>query len=299
MQTLAKFLNKAPPPGSVGIEIEAELTDIPSAVLPPNWIGKTDGSLRHGREYVTAKPMRRSSASIRKSLDALMAIINPFVIKGSISASTHIHLNALNMRPLHVANLATLWWLLEPYVLDDCGDERKSSRYARGFYWDNMLRKRFKSFNFHDDERYRALNLSSIHRHGSIEYRSMRASFDPEAITKWIGFLCRLQYDVAPSFVSPMHILDSFVQSRNKDAFINNIVGGLISTPLTDSHIFDLEERAIELYEFAWLPGPGSSWQAWEQALAPPVHNLDTGCAPLGTTLSTADMRIIEDNEED
>ena len=302
MRTVAELLNRKPIPGRIGIEVEVEWSrerPNPTVQPPTGWKSKRDGSLVNGVEFVLASPIRRNDKMVASRLSSLITLVAPFARKGAYTASTHVHLNALDMRLVHLANAATVWWLLEPYVLDDCGDERKTSRYASPYDGDVDIKNAFKNYDFNLANRYRSLNIAAVGSHGSLEYRSMRCSLDAEQLATWIKLLCRLQYDVAPVYKSPLHVLDSFVRVKDKAAFINKMTGGFVQTKLTSAHVSDVEDRAVELYEFAWIPGKLGSWEKWEEAAKPAVDLSQTTLTNSVSIYSRSTANIVSDPFDD
>lgn len=303
MSNIATLVNKPIPSGCVGIEVEVEFEqprNFPDA--PRGWTAKHDGSLRSGREYTLNTPIRRGPTHIKNRLTTLFTVLSAGhdmrPIKNALSASTHIHLSALHLTPTQVATAATIWWLLEPYVMDDCGDERKTNRYTRPFDLNSGVRffsRMRDSLRGPDTDRYYALNPTALSRFGTLEYRGMRSSLDADQLTKWISLLCRLQYDVALRHVSPLHVLERFFSSRDRPAYIKSMAGGLVETPLAPHHVAAVEERALELYDFACIPGVGKTWADWEAAVfSGPASATTTSINSATVSLTDADLTAAE-----
>lgn len=291
--------------GSVGIEMEVEFSSLLSdasqrRAIPSSWTTKIDGSLRNGLEYVLVNPISRTERALREHIHPMLDALPSTAIKNAATASTHVHLNARKMSLIDVASAATVWWLVEPYAIEDCGDERKTNRYAQPFSL-NVALAAFNPKNgnsLFNVDRYQSLNLAAIRKCGSLENRCMRACLDRDDIVRWIRLLCRLQYDVAVKHHSPLHVIERFTNARDKKNYIEKLVGGLVKTPLTTEHVDSIEERAIELYDFACLPGRGKTWEDWQESvkekygtsLRPAASRSRWSATPPCATLSTRDQ---------
>lgn len=281
MTTLDKILKKRAPSGDLGVEVEVEWQAntgcAPSTAQNiPHWIMKSDGSLRCGHEFVTRQPAKMCPELKTKKLDPLFAVIGPHIQKGAFRASTHVHVNALRLTPLELMNTATLWWLVEDLMMEYCGDERKTNRYCAPINtssgnFDRLL-ELFSTGDALCDgpnhtyaelgERYMALNLSSLLKFGSLEYRGMRASHESESVYNWMRTLHRLQLDLSRQFKHPLSITDKFLAAKDKKAFIKNIIGPYINIEVGDEQVDMVEEQLLFIYPWAVMT---DNWQEWEK----------------------------------
>lgn len=187
------FKNKR---GHVGIEIELE-SDIKTRfpTMPCFWIQKTEGSLRgSSTEYVTQGPILITQ--LPEAINLLVSTLkdNRIKIGDSPRTSLHVHCNILKYTPLQVWTFCTAYWLLEDYLTQACGESRLGNRFclrtkdAEGIIYSSIRSVMEAQIPFNgvpDRMRYSALNLSSICKFGSLEFRSMRGTIDPDIIIPW------------------------------------------------------------------------------------------------------------------
>lgn len=204
--------------GTYGLEIETETEkskdypdkffvtnhetghfDLPSL---PSWIGHEDGSLRNfGMEFVSKKPL--SLVDLRISLlEFKRGTERVNFIKDAPATSIHVHMNITDFSFKELGNLLTTWTLFENVVVEYCGEGRTSNLFAlpnrcaetttsnvvQMFRGIEKGQKNSMSFQ-HQSTKYGAINLSSIYKFGSLEFRSMRGTTDIEEILQWVEVL--------------------------------------------------------------------------------------------------------------
>ena len=199
------------PLGDIGIEIEAEgphgganpaskwqHNRIQANRNPKYWITKEDHSLRNGVEYVTTTAVPLSE------LDACLAEFAEFskdtkYRTESIRTSVHYHINVGDLTLNQVLAAIVGYWLLETplvgtqpayrignlhclrvsdadfLVNDLCSAlEKEAVPLVEGFLGDNV--------------KYAALNLNTVYRFGSLEFRFNAGSTDIKEIGEWARF---------------------------------------------------------------------------------------------------------------
>lgn len=215
MKTVAQMLRKKQreqyaqnfqfplPKQLMGIEIECEVSacrNMPSSSsVPMGWTVHSDGSLRHGREFVLAIPL---------SGDALAAAIHAFfesagTLGRALTSSTHIHLDMLDdVSPEVLQTLILMVYVLEPgiFQLSDPGREwtgytnRLST--ADDLFIAGLLDPRIGQ----DDSalgrvlelngsRYYGLNLKALTKYGSLEFRYFPTCTSREELFDWVGLV--------------------------------------------------------------------------------------------------------------
>lgn len=207
--------NHQDPERLVGIEIECEGTnlDIP---LRNFWGKHADGSLRgESIEYVLRQPIARNDTF--KALNYLnnALIKNESVVNESYRTSVHIHLNAQHMTVKQIMNQICLYMIFEDLLVDFCGSSRVGNLFClRVSDAENLLqtlRRCIRSGRIaplaNDDLRYSAINVAALAKYGSLEFRSLRGTVDPNLIQVWINMLLEIR-DAAFVYDNPQRICE-------------------------------------------------------------------------------------------
>lgn len=203
--------------GEVGIEIEMEGHQFPLNV-GTLWKGVPDGSLRGDEniEYVLNKPVARDKVEdalsiLKKKLKANGTIVD----NKSPRTSVHVHINVQELTFTQVVNFAVLYMIMEELMVKFCGPHREGNLFclrvkdAEGLL--NILENAIVRDAWNDVGgnivRYASLNLGALSKYGSLEFRAMRGSDDPELILTWVNMLLHIkdmamQYDKASDIVS-------------------------------------------------------------------------------------------------
>lgn len=176
-----------------GLEIEMEVAgdrDMPDV---KNWRLVGDGSLRgHSGEYVST-PMSAGGIisnlrNLQKSLDE-----SGLSIRNSIRSGVHFHINMHNKTLEDVAKITCLYSIFERPILRFCGDNREYNHFCIPLndtelpveYLRNALKYEDVSHLGSDRIRYCALNLASLYKHGTIEFRCMETRPDLDGIEEF------------------------------------------------------------------------------------------------------------------
>lgn len=238
MSKLHELLDKRKPiPGDVGIEIEYEGTKF-KEVQTELWKTVDDGSLRGlyptGRgEYVLTKPIPVNTVPF--ALNELKAAIPNAVPDFSFRTSVHVHVNVQDMEEDQVLNFIYTALLLEEPLANFCGNSRKGNRFclriqdAEFSLW--YLNKVFangvnEALRFNENHiRYAAINLASLKKYGSIEFRSMRGTLDQNVLSTWTTALVSIR-NFACHHKNCLDIHDEFVR-RGPREFLRYVLGDL------------------------------------------------------------------------
>lgn len=185
--------------GDVGIEIEVEAEE-PLPSVSGVWRYEEDGSLRgNSMEYITNGPI--ALGDVGQSLQLLHKQISPHGILNSFRAGVHIHVNVQELTLPQLGNFAAIYYCLETALTKFCGDMREGNHFCLRLrdaeYPLHMLVSSLSNSNlFHlgtDNLRYAAMNLRSITRYGSLEFRAMETQPDFDKIEDWCNILCRIR----------------------------------------------------------------------------------------------------------
>lgn len=237
MQKLHELLKKKLLKGDVGIEIECEgegFKEIDSAL----WKSEDDGSLR-GRypnsriEYVAKGPIPLDT--VKHALTELNETIKGCKPVFSYRTSVHIHVNVLDLTEVQLSTMIYTYFLLESALFKFCGKTREANRFCLrlqdsdeigmlvlkyvkgGVNYLNMLRE--------DNIRYSAINLASLAKYGSVEFRGMRGTLDVDTINIWAATLVSIR-NFACNVDSCLDVHDLFVE-LGPQKFIEHVLKDL------------------------------------------------------------------------
>lgn len=236
MKKVFQFLNKAKAlDGDVGIEIECEGKNL-RVVEGKYWNTESDGSLRGhfpdtAAEYVLKKPI--NIKEVVPALEELQAELKNAKLDFSYRTSVHVHVNVQDLTNDELMNFMYVYMLLEEPMVNFCGRERKGNRFclrisdAEGFMFslNEVFRKGVgEAIRLpENDIRYSSMNIASIHKYGSVEFRAMRGTMDVETINIWCNALISLR-EFSKRFKEPKDIVRAFLDHDPKD-FMKEALG--------------------------------------------------------------------------
>jgi len=192
--------------GQVGIEVEAE-TNRPMfnrdfAEIEKHWKLEKDGSLKkNGVEFVLNKPIFFHQVS--PYVGKLLSDIDDQGVKinKSIRAGVHIHLNMQTQTMEELFKLVLCYYIFEPLLTRFSGDGREGNLFC--------LRAKDAAFqiqkiedvfedgvinNLYTNElRYSSLNLQSLFKFGTVEFRSLATVPDLSNIPVWCEIIHKLR----------------------------------------------------------------------------------------------------------
>lgn len=259
--------------GSVALELELESKKevYPEAV---GWKTDHDGSLRYyGIEMKSASPVKE--ASLRAHLDNLLiGIKNYDWILPSPRTSTHVHVNAMGLTPVQIYTAVCAYWFLEPYFFSLCDDSRKGNLFCLrlqdasgmvGLIEDDIentcLNKMtpFRTFNG-DAHRYSSINLASLYKFGSLEFRGLHGTIDMDLIDKWTR-LCLSTVYRSSRFANPQAFLDYTFDKGYRQVQEDLLGTSLASDIKLNEDMFDLQmERLVDIVGVC-------DWNIYDKAL--------------------------------
>jgi hypothetical protein len=222
MKKLYELLRLNKVDGLFGIELECEGHDMHVSQLPA-WNTTDDGSLR-GRypseraEFVLRKPLDKAAAIA--SVKKLFIEQEKYGAKFNFShrCSVHVHVNVQDMNIVQLLNFFYLGMLFETPLMMYCGPERIGNlfclRAIDAEYLIDHMRQAFRNRNVpigHDNLRYSFMNVESLRKYGSLEFRGMKGNKDVEFISRWLDMLASLK-KAAMFYQNPRHIHDEFVR---------------------------------------------------------------------------------------
>lgn len=226
----------------VGIEIEME--NVSSSVLNglPSWRQVAEQSV-DGWELVLRQP--KCTHGLFLALEELQSI------RGNINeertfterTSNHFHIDIRDMTYIQLMNFLTLSVMFEPVFFKYVASHRSSNHFCwsfldcqnlitriktvndtyRGGDPDSVRRSMNEQFN-QSSTKYSAINLSSIPRYGSLEFRMHEGTLNTNAMIRWVNILLSLKNYAMDEGRTPSNILET-KQDVGIDSIFTAVLG--------------------------------------------------------------------------
>ncbi len=221
-----------------GVELECEGRNVDFdgtyAEYLNGWAPHNDGSLRnnHGSscEWVFNGP-----AQLKPAIERVERLFKYFEARKaklvtSNRTSTHVHYNMGDKNVYQLVNVFILFTILENLFDRYCGEDRcgnlfcLSSRHAEEQVgW--MMKSCFKDFNlkqYGEQNRYCSLNLASIHKFGTVEFRGMRGLDNKEDVIAWLGMLDEFCSYACYTMANPVKVIED-ISLKSPRGFLKEI----------------------------------------------------------------------------
>lgn len=232
--------------GHYGIEVEVEGDSLPH-LDNVTWGTHRDGSLRgESAEYVTQGPILFSE--VEKAVKSLNAAFKKkeSVLNLSFRTSVHVHMNVQEMELDKLVSVVYIYYLFEELLMQYCGQDRVGNRFCLRLRdcdgISDIIRNTFsqngqgiRKINA-NNVRYSALNLASLPKFGSLEFRGMRGTVDVGTIKTWVSLLDCIKNS---QFNTAKEVFD-FLENNGPLKLAENVFGELFN------HIF-FENAAHEI----------------------------------------------------
>lgn len=230
-------------PDGFSIEIEAEfkrgLSDDDHAKFPTKlWATHADGSLRNvGMEFVTKLPLDLNTC--QKTLEDLLTLPcftdNKNYIETS-RASTHVHVNIQRWTKEDLLKFLLVYYLCELQLNKIGGKYREGNLFCLSLSdaedvmkaIELVVDERFSTLQHQfDNYKYSALNIASIARLGTVEFRQYKGTRSVEEIRHWLSVINQIintskQYktydDILRVYINNPH---KFISSATLSRVIN------------------------------------------------------------------------------
>lgn len=234
--------------GEIGVEIEVEGVNLPDQM--EGWEVHRDDSLRgNAREYVLTSPCPRNQLGrhLKKFSDVLEHYnTRPLESK---RAGVHVHINVQSLTMAQLISFICLYGIFEESLVRWCGDGRSGSLFClrikdaeylsswieyctENELWNNLPE---------NDIRYAALNLTSLSKFGSLEFRALRGTTDVHVIHQWVNLLLCIKDYALNQVDNPLQILDNLSKEGGK-RFATSVFGDLSRLIFN----LDVSEKEIE-----------------------------------------------------
>ena len=187
--------------GMYGIEVEVEGQSVNMIHPPKGWKSTWDGSLRGaGAEFLFDHPVAQTAAVVRlRELDTALHTRGVDVDWASPRCSIHIHLNCQKLTAKQALNIIILYFIYENLLVHWCGPDREGNFFClRASDAEDVIRNlrncvplgNFGNALHAGGYRYSALNICSLKKFGSLEFRSLSLSEDfVKRTTLWMKML--------------------------------------------------------------------------------------------------------------
>lgn len=182
------------------------------------WTTHEDGSLRdNGVEFVLRDPLMGKDLT-----DAIAALLIPVPpLTTSYRTSVHVHIDARDMELEELKTFTLLYALTEQGFFNYVGENRTTNNYCVPWYeapeyMDGVAKGLFRekmdagilARAMHQAQRYAALNVNSLKKYGSFEFRHFGSVVTHGRIRKWVSICMQLKlaarmipYDQAEALV--------------------------------------------------------------------------------------------------
>ena len=214
-----------------GVEVELEGKNIidRDGILRNNWIQHNDGSLRARQdddqaiEYVTRAPydLRTTQGAVKQLCQFLRGPNR--VVNDSYRTSIHVHVNFLQDTLRTAVNFITISTIFDELMVSQNGQHRIGNNFClRMRDAEGTLREVIESIGLHQhivgiqpQNRYASINIASLIKFGTIEFRSLECTTDYDRIDHWIRTIQSMK-DSSRKYENPREIIADF--SRNGPA---------------------------------------------------------------------------------
>ena len=260
-KTVADTLALAPKPGLFGVEVEVEGSAILPREINNSWVVTRDGSLRgEAYEYVFSRPLGKEDTVLE--VKELYRQLNGKVTD-SMRAGAHVHVNCLELTMRELFTFIAAYYCFEDLLTEDLGEERQGNlfclRLSDADYSSAAIMQCLSDRNLtlrsgiftNAGLRYAALNLVSLSKFGSLEFRAMKTPQTPEPLLDWIDLLGTMK-EQSKLYANPSELLGAF--SANGSTAVAEVLLGKhaarqIAKPNFERSLFE-GIRAIQHWVF-------------------------------------------------
>jgi len=198
---------KHPKKGKFGVEIEVESSRVNfcGILTPSGWSTTEDHSLRnaYNLEYVFLRPY-----SYKTSVEKIEQLQEVFDVEGdatqtpSIRTGVHVHLNVTDYTASQLARIVLVYMSMERVLTRYCGEDRTGNLFCLRVCdcpsMVSLVKGCMESGDWfssipQDTYKYSALNLSTLSKHGSLEFRALRTPQRLSGIVEWLDIISAIE----------------------------------------------------------------------------------------------------------
>lgn len=272
-------------PGDVGIELELEavnylpteghLDGIAGKETSAVWRGIRDGSLRgQSMEYVLSRPCLVTE--VDDLVNGLYSAISRHKTKLSNSnrCSTHVHVNMTGATVNIVTSVLILWGVFEPFVIDWCGEERKTNHFCLSYKdsqsnveaWERFLRTGINDFS--RNLKYSALNFLPLYDKGSIEFRCGRAADTADFPIAFAKFLYSFVDYVKKNYQIPSRIANDLSEKGGLSILTDIGMPAELAVDVVAKYTEqEFNDLCIQNFRVVQPLSLGFPWERWQELI--------------------------------
>lgn len=235
MTTVLEYYGFEPVKGEVGIEIEMEGYRLYPEDPMKDWITTGDGSLRGDEsiEYVLRYPvLRKDVSNVLSNLRTTLAR-NDAELKPSERCGVHVHINCQTLTMEQVFDFVTTYIIFEDILTKWCGEGREGNLFclrnkdAEGLLYALIQAKKNGDVRHitNNNYRYAAINLTSLRKYGSVEFRALQTPPDFYTIDLWVQLLLKI-FDLSTTHGNPKELVEE-LSFMGPDNFAAKVFGDL------------------------------------------------------------------------
>ncbi len=247
-----------PTPRDYLLGMEFELEDVSDEVDTPEYYEvHGDGSLRNGAEYVFIEPL--AGEHVISAIEVMEEFMDEHDFEVSERTSTHIHINMSDAGSTAAlcSTMFALVYMIEPAIFRAADENRKWCGYCQPL--SDMPQQRVLDLMSEDtgsfrngvygesaSDRYFGLNMRSLSRHGTIEFRYFPGWVDKDTTISWVNLVTEIRA-AAEAIGSVSNMLSLGASAVSLRGILQEVMKtsySMISDRMEDSEI---ERRAAHL----------------------------------------------------
>lgn len=222
-----------------------------------------DGSLRNNGIELVTPPLRGENVST--AIRYMCTLADEQGWQASNRAGIHVHIDVQTLTIPELLNVLATYTLVEPALFRWIGEGRHDSLFCKAWTDDSVteeLEQYIQHLNMIERDgggalwrmhtRYTALNLESIRKYGTIEFRQMRSTLDPDRMIKWCNII-----QVMRSWAVANPLTRERVSEFNSATILREVFGPTLGNELHYSE-FDsyYNLRAVPMCNQLFFPPP-------------------------------------------
>lgn len=217
--------------GKFGIEVEAD-ADMSYVRKVRGWRATRDGSMQHPEsvEFVMEKPLSlEETKTLVRNLYEAFRVAEVTGVGESMRAGIHVHVNCQRYTMREIYAIVCAYYCLEQIILTKFGEDRKGNLFCLGLEDANFalfaLEQSYRSQNLvgfgNENIRNSSVNLSTLTKYGSLEFRAMMTPPTEEPILDWIEFLDHMTNYIVENKLTPHDIVLGFSAGELNQTLLN------------------------------------------------------------------------------
>ncbi len=247
----------------VGVEIECENVE---HVIPDDYFKYVhEAMLVNGAEYVLRQPLVEPELS-----NAITGLLGKFTDEVfSQRCSTHIHIDTRDMTRTQLFNFITLYVMFEYVILKLVKEERVGNLFCLPVFDSHateaiLIELAVKAVDIKelrmDDWKYSSINLASVAKLGSLEFRSLHGTKDPVELINWINVHKKLaEYAMKEGLTPDKLIMESSVGGNTEEfKLVMDELFPLFSNILTEGELDRLIYKGVRNAQYFAFSGDWS-----------------------------------------